>query len=97
MVHVLFDSFKNWKEGHWDNTEKCVTVINAGDRKGQWRAAKNCSIDRSPYVCKMDPRKTDDSTTAIKSVLETTTDAMSTKEEIVGDTFAKSKKYLHLS
>ena len=53
----LFDSFVNWKVGHWDNTGKCVTVINAGGLIGQWRAAKNCDSDLSPYVCKMDAKK----------------------------------------
>ena len=92
----LFDSFVNWKVDHWDNTGKCVTVVDAGGLMGQWRAAKNCDTDLSPYVCKMDARKTNapttrEITTIEPSVLETTSTAMSSNQEITGGTFAKNK------
>ena len=97
----LFDSFVNWKVDHWDNTGKCVTVVNAGGLIGQWRAAKNCDTDLSPYVCKMDARKTNaattrEITTIEPSVLETTSTAMSSNQEITRSTFAKKQKYLRL-
>ena len=98
---ILFDSFDYWKEGHWDNTGKCVTVVNAGGFTGQWRAAKNCDSDLSPYVCKMDAKRTDASTTSeitsteprttVTSVLETTNTTMSNNQETIGGTFSKGK------
>ena len=97
----LFDSFVNCKVDHWDNTGKCVTVVNAGGLIGQWRSAKNCDINLSPYMCKMVAQRTDASTmseittieprTTNTSVLETTSTALSSNQETIGGTFSKNK------